>query len=233
MPLPTLEAPRYEAKIPSSGKKISFRTYLVKEEKLLLLAMESEDQNQILGVMKDVVASCTFNKVDVESLTLFDIEYLFLKLRSKSVGEVATVGIKCEKCESSNKVSINLDQVGVSAPAATNKIKLTDKIGVVMRYPKVSQLKPNVDDKAKIEVAISIVIDCIESIYDEKGIYPADESSRDELRDFVDSLNKDQFVKMQEFVAGMPKLEHECKFKCGKCGVDNVIKISGLQSFFE
>ncbi len=243
MPLPILEAPKYEVTIPSTGKKVSYRPYLVKEEKLLLLAMESENQTQVLQTMKDVVDNCTFNKLDVSKLTIFDVEYIFLKLRTKSVGEIAKIGLKCEKCGKATEISLNLDTINVSAMPKSNKIKLTDKIGVTMRYPTVGQLKPDAKERSKIEDAIEIVIDCIENIYDDKGIYPSDEQTTEEMEKFINSLNRDQFAKIQEFVAKMPRLEHKVKFTCKAmpdvrndsskpCGHENDLTISGLQSFF-
>jgi hypothetical protein len=243
MPLPILEAPKYEVVIPSTGKKVNYRPYLVKEEKLLLLAMESENQTQILQTMKDVVDNCTYNKLDVSKLTIFDIEFIFLKLRTKSVGEIAKIGVKCEKCGKPTEVSINLDAVNVSSVPKSNKIKLTDKIGVTMRYPTVGQLKPDQPERSKIEDAIEIVIDCIENIYDDKGIYPSEEQSKEEMNAFINSLNREQFAKIQEFVAKMPRLEQKIKFTCkatkldgpqagGVCGHENDLTLAGLQSFF-
>lgn len=241
MPLPVLESPKYEVKIPSTGKVVTYRPYLVKEEKILLIAMESEDQKQILQAMKDVIHSCTFGKLDVDKLAIFDIEYIFLKLRIKSVGETAKIGIKCEKCGMPVKVELELDKIQVSELPKSNKIKLTDKIGVLMRFPTVSQMKPEDKSRSKLDEGLEILRGCIESIYDDKGVYPADEQSPEELDQFIESLNSDQFLKLQEFVANMPKLEHKVKFTCrsitppstAPCGKENEITLSGIQSFFE
>lgn len=240
MPLPILESPKYEVKIPSTGKKVSYRPYLVKEEKILMIAMESQDQNQILGAMKEVISNCTFGKIDADTLCTFDLEYIFLKLRAKSVGETSKVKIKCEKCETSTAVEINLDEVEIDmAGRPSANIKLTDKVGVTMSWPKmkaatnlvVSGEKPN---DSKVSSAIDVIVSCIDSIYDEAKVYKSSEQTKAEMMQFIDSLNQAQFSKIQAFIEAMPKLEHVAKFKCSnaKCGHQNEITLSGMQNFF-
>ena len=233
MSLPILESPKYEAKVPSTGKKVNYRPYLVKEEKILMIAMESDNQAQILDAMKEVVKACTYNKVDVEKLTIFDLEFLFLKLRSKSVGEIAKVGIHCEKCQVTNKQEINLDLIEVNVPVVNNKIKLTEKVGVVLHWPHVGSVNMDeVSKKNKIDIAMDLIANCIESIYDEKAVYPAADSTLEELLAFLGSLSQAQFTKIQEFVNKMPRLQHEVEFTC-VCGHKNKLTLQGLQSFFE
>jgi len=235
MALPILETPKYEAKIPSTGKKVLYRPYLVKEEKILMVAIESGDQKQILQGMKDVIESCTFNKVDADKLALFDLEYLFLKLRSKSVGEVSKINIKCEKCQKPTTVEINLDQIDVdTSKSPSNKIKLTDKVGITLTWPKVdflTSLGEKTPEEQK-EALFDIVIKCIDTIYDDKAIHKAEDQSHEELVQFVESLNQSQFQKIQEFVEKMPKLEHTVDFTCSHCKAENSITLRGLQSFF-
>jgi len=235
MALPILETPKYETKIPSTGKKIHYRPYLVKEEKILMVAMESSDQKQMLQAMKDVVASCTFDKVDPDKLALFDLEYIFLKLRSKSVGETSKLSIKCEKCEKKTNVDVNLESIEVDmSKVPSNKIKLTDKVGISLTWPKVDFLTDlgakNEEDQRK--ALFDIVIKCIDSIYDEKQIHKAADQTPEELLEFVESLNQSQFQKIQEFIEKMPKLEHEIAFECAHCKEQNKIVIKGLQNFF-
>lgn len=235
MPLPTIETPKYEVKIPSTGKKVTYRPYLVKEEKILMIAMESKETEQLIKAMKDIISSCTFKKVDPDKLTLFDLEYIFLKLRSKAVGEISKLNLKCEKCEKYTTQQVNLDSIEVDmSQSKPNKIQLTDKIGIMMTWPKVDLLaklgsKPEQD---QTEAIYDVVVQCIESIYDEKKVYPASESSREELQTFIDSLNQTQFRKIQEFIEGMPKLEHKIDFECSHCKVANSIVLKGLQNFF-
>ena len=235
MALPILETPKYETKIPSTGKKIHYRPYLVKEEKILMVAMESSDQKQMLQAMKDVVASCTFDKVDPDKLALFDLEYLFLKLRAKSVGETSKLSIKCEKCEKKTNVDVHLDSIEVDmSHAPSNKIKLTDKVGISLTWPKVDFLTTlgSKTEEDQRKALFDIVIKCIDSIYDEKQIHKAADQTPEELLVFVESLNQSQFQKIQEFIEKMPKLEHEIVFNCAHCKQENKVMIRGLQNFF-
>lgn len=203
-----------------------------------MIALESNDQKQILTAMKEVVQNCTFRKLDPDTLCTFDLEYIFLKLRSKSVGETSKVGIKCEKCETSTTVEINLDGIEIDM---TNKpdanIKLTDKIGVILSWPKMkaaSELVDVVEKNTKVASAIDIIVSCIESIYDDTKIYKSEDQTKQELIQFVESLSQTQFAKIQEFIEAMPKLEHTAKFRCSnpKCGHLNETKLSGMSNFF-
>ena len=239
MPLPILEAPRYEVTVPSTGKKYSYRPYLVKEEKILMIALESNDEKQILNAMKDVIESCTFNKIKADNLCTFDLEYIFLKLRAKSVGEVSKVGLKCEKCEKSTPVEINIDEIEIDMnkkPKST--IKLTEKISVTLSWPKmkdaVNFVKTEENQNDRVNTAIDIIASCIEAIHDNTKTYKAEDSTKEELIQFIESLNQKQFAKIQEYIEAMPKMEHTANFKCSdkNCGHDNSIVLSGLQNFF-
>lgn len=232
MALPKIDIPKYEVKIPSTGKTVMYRPYLVKEEKILMIALESKSNSQIMTAMKDIVSSCTFNKVDPDKLCTFDLEYLFLKLRSKSVGEVSRIGIKCKHCEAVNKTEINLDEVQVQFPEKVEKkIQLNDEVGITLNYPKADFLSDQ-DGKLTPEAITNVIIACIDTIYDKDGVYHAADHKKEELAEFVDSLNQAQFLKIQEFISNMPKLQMEIKFKCEKCKKDNSLEISGLQNFF-
>jgi len=236
MALPIIETPKYTTKIPSTGKNIQYRPYLVKEEKILMIAMESDDQIQIMQAIKDVVKSCTFEKVDPDKLCTFDLEYLFLKLRAKSVGEISKVGLRCEKCEKPTNVDINLEEIKIDTEnVPSNKIKLTDSIGVIMNWPKVKLLdRIQNTTGANVNDMMGIVVSCIESIYDDKKVYPADEQTPEDLIKFIDSLNQVQFGKIQKFIEDMPKLEHTVNFMCSnkECNHQNSLVISGMSSFF-
>jgi hypothetical protein len=241
MPLPILEAPKYEVTIPSSGKKVRFRPYLVKEEKILMIALESQNQKDILTAMKEVVSNCTFGKVDTDNLCTFDLEYLFLKLRAKSVGEISKVGIKCEKCETSTVVEINLDEINVDMSNRPNPtVKLTEEIGITLAWPKMKAAADLVDTTgdekmtSKVGTAIDVVVSCIESIYDKTKIHKASEQTKEELVQFIENLSQSQFAKIQEFIEAMPKVEHIAKFKCSnaKCAHQNEITLSGMSNFF-
>lgn len=236
MALPIIETPKYETKIPSTGKKVVYRPYLVREEKLLLIAMESEDQAQIVRAMKDVVKACTFDKVDPDSLCTFDLEYIFLRLRAKAVGEVSKIGLKCEKCTKTTDLQINLDAIDIDMTAKpSNRIMLTDKIGVMMAWPKMSTVeKLDVKDASKMESAMKVILSCVEAIFDDKKMYPANEQSPEEMTAFLESLNQTQFSKIQEYIEAMPKLEHKVKFRCThkECAHENAVTLTGIQSFF-
>jgi len=241
MPLPIIESPKYEVQIPSTGKVISYRPYLVKEEKILMIALESQDAKQALNAIKDVIKTCTFNTIDPEKLTMFDLEYIFLKLRAKSVGETTTIRLKCDECETYTNVDINLDSIPLFWPNGekTNKtIKLTDKIGVTLQYitlDKMSRFNLNLkNDEDKLKIMTDMISASIESIYDQDSVYAASDSTKEELDKFVDMLNRTQIESIEKFLSGMPRLEKKIEFKCcnDKCNHDNSMTLTGLQSFF-
>ena len=237
MALPRIEAPKYSVKIPSTGKTFQYRPYLVGEEKILMIAMESENQAQILQAIKDVVKACTFDKIEPDKLCTFDLEYLFLKLRAKSVGEISKVGLKCEKCDKATTVEINLDEIAVKTDdLPSSRIKLTETIGVTMTWPKVKLIDQleGANKDSKLDNITDIVLSCIDNIFDDKKVYPADEQTHEELVQFIDSLNQSQFAKIQEYIEKMPKLEHTIQFDCTNkdCNHHNTLTISGMASFF-
>lgn len=236
MPLPTIETPKYELRLPSTNRKIQYRPYLVKEEKILMVARESNDQKQITQAVKDIISSCTFGKIDPNILSVFDLEYIFLKLRSKSVGEISKLTLKCEKCEKPNPIEVNLDEVGINTENLPDaKIMLTDKIGVVMNWPGVtliSELAEIQENNKSENLVLAVIIGCIDSIFDDKGTYRASDHSKEELQQFIESLNQTQFAQIQKFVEATPSLKHTVKFKCNHCAEQNEIVIRGLQNFF-
>jgi len=237
MPLPKLEANKYPAVIPSTNKTIEFRPFLVKEEKILMVAQESKDPSQIFEAMKDIIKTCTFNSVDASELTTYDLEYLFLQLRAKSVGETANIKIKCEECDEYNEVSINLldAKVEFSKEKVDKKIQLSDTVGIIMRpitIAKSEALSKKGNDDSDADALIHTVIASIESIYDDNGVYQTDDTSEDDLKDFVESLSRAHLELIQKYLAAQPKLKLKVEFKCNKCGHDNVRILEGLESFF-
>lgn len=238
MALPQLNSIHYDMVIPSTGQSIKYRPFVVREEKVLLTAIESEDSQQITNAMKDVVEVCTFKEVDVKSLAMFDLELIFLKLRAASVGENADIVLKCQvnKCEAENTVKVNLGNVTLKGdPKAAATISITDTVGVSLKYPTVQRvedvLKGNTPDTA-IDIAIGMIVASIDSIYDAESVYPAIESTPKELVDFIESLNKVQFTKVQEFFNEFPKLQEDIEFTCTKCGEHNKLTLEGLNDFF-
>ena len=234
MALPILESPKYNVEIPSTKKAIEYRPFLVKEEKILLMAQESQDSREMLNAMKDIIRACTFEKVDVNGLTSFDLEYIFLKLRSKSVGEISHVNIKCSSCEVSNPVEINLDEVQVKFDSTVSRtIMITDTVGVNMHYIRVKDMGALTDDKkSQSDLINEVVIASIESIFDAEKVYPAENSTKAELITFINSLNRSQMQKIEAFIAAVPALKQNVQFKCKSCGHDNQLELSGTQAFF-
>jgi len=186
MALPKLDTPTYQLKVPSTGDPVSYRPYLVKEEKILMMAMESNDTNQMMNAVKNVIRSCTSDAVDVNTLAMFDIEYIFSQLRAKSVGEVSTIKVNCRKCESSNEVDVNLENVRVDIPESdVQTIALTDTVGVSLRYPSVdAMIKAQADEsKSDVDRVFDLIIACVDSIYSGDEIFDAKEQSSKELKE--------------------------------------------------
>lgn len=232
MPLPTIETPKFTAVVPSTKKEIEYRPFLVKEEKILMMAQESNDSKSILKVTKDVLSSCTFNKLDVNSLAMYDIEYLFLQLRMKSVGEVAKLKLKCKETGEYTDYELNLEDVKVTYPEKEidNKIKLTDKVGITLKpigVDDAGEITEESDEKQFIwGIAASIA-----SVYDENGVYQLSDFTEKEVTEFIESLNRKQIEQIQEYLENQPSLSHTIKFK-GPEGHDNEITLKGIQSFF-
>ena len=192
MALPKLDSPHYEMKIPSTGKKITFRPYLVKEEKILMLALESKDDSQMVRAVKDVIRACTDDAVDVEDMPMFDMEYIFTQLRSKSVGETTKIGISCQSCNHKNDIDINLDNIRVDVPKAKErKIELTPIVGMVLKYPTVNEvLDAQVNSTSSdVDKMFDMLASCIDSIYSGDEVFDAKSQTKKELKDFIESLN--------------------------------------------
>ena len=235
MPLPILETPKYSLTIPSTNQTVEYRPFLVKEEKILLIAQESNDESNILSALKEIVKACTFNVVDPNTLTAFDLEYIFLKLRAKSVGEISEIRCKCEKCEVMTEVSINIDEIELTKPKQDqgNTVMLTDAIGITLKYLSINDLnKLNVSAGRQADTVIETVVAMIENVFDDKGVYKASQSTHEELVTFISSLNRAQMAKIEDYINNLPKLEHTVKFNCVSCKHDNEITLSGTQAFF-
>lgn len=224
--------------IPSTGQEIKYRPFVVREEKVLLTAIESDDAQQISNAMRDIVEVCTFKEVDVKALAMFDLELIFLKLRAASVGENAEVALTCsnEECKHQNPVKINLAEVELKGdPKASAVVQITDTVGVSLKYPTVLKVEDTLKaskPEAAIDIAIAMIAASIESIHDADSVYPASESTSRELVDFIESLNKEQFTKVQEFFDNFPKLKEDVEFTCEKCKTVNNVTLEGLNDFF-
>ena len=238
MALPIVETPRYECTLASQDMQVQYRPFLVKEEKILLMAMESKDNNEILNATKDVLNACTYNKIDVEKLPMFDIEYLLLQIRSKSVGEVAKFKVICpdDKVTAAD-VELNLDDVNVQVDDEhTNKIVIDEKrnLGVVLNYPSLGITKAGFDvNKTDTETMFKVIANCIDHIYEGDKIYPAKDSTEKELVDFIENITQKAFLDIKKFFDSTPQLRHEIEVTNPKTGVKSKVTFKGLQDFFQ
>jgi hypothetical protein len=237
MPLPKLSAPTYELEIPSTGKKIKYRPFLVKEEKILLLAMETEDEKQMADAVKVILANCIqTSRFKVDTLSLFDIEYLFLNIRGKSIGETVELNIICpDDGETTVPVVIDLDEIKVQkSEDHSNIIKLTDEISVVMKYPSMDLfIKNNMkESSSEIDDVFNIASMCIDQVIEGEEIYLSSSFSKKEILEFLEGMDTKQFVEVQKFFETMPKLSHTVKVKNPETKVESEVVIEGLANFF-
>ena len=239
MPLPTISTPTYELTLPSSGKKIKYRPFLVREEKVLIMALESEDTKQITNSVIDILNSCILSKgIKLETLATFDIEYLFLNIRSKSVGETIDVNIVCpDDNKTQVAVTVDVDSIKIKKDRKhKNVIKLDDNLSLKLKYPSMNQfIESNFEskiDESEVKSTLDMIISCIDVIFNEEESWPASESTPKELEDFIDQLNTKQFKLIEDFFATMPKLTHTIKVKNPNTGVESDVKLEGLAAFF-
>ena len=234
MPLPKLSIPEYDATLPVTGTKITYRPFLVKEEKLLYLAMESQDNKQMVKAVKTIIKNCTNLKTKVEDLATFEIEYIFLKIRSVAVGEVSEFKVICPDDEKTEvNITVPLGEVGVEVPDDHKaKILLDDNVGVVMKYPSLDVfIKQNLSENPDIDDIFELAAGCIGQVYDQEEVY--DSFSKSEALEFLENLNAEQFQKVQLFFETMPKLSYTIKVTNPKTKVVSDMVLEGLASFFE
>ena len=238
MPLPKIVTPTYELELPSSGETIQYRPFLVKEEKVLVIALESEDTKQITNAIKTVLKNCIQTRgIKVEQLPTFDIEYLFLNIRGKSVGETVDVNVTCPDDEvTTTKVTIDLDAIQVQKNEEhTNQIKLDDSIMMELKYPSLEQfIKSNFDfsDQNQMDQSFQLIGQCIDKIYTEEEVWAAADCTKKEVNDFLESMNSNQFKEIETFFETMPKLSHTITVTNPKTKVESEVVIEGLASFF-
>jgi len=238
MPLPKISTPTYEVELPSTGETIQYRPFLVKEEKVLVIALESEDTKQITNAIKTVIKNCILSKgVKVETLPTFDIEYLFLNIRGKSVGEEIDVNVICPDDEqTTTTVSINLDDIKVQKNEEhTNKIRIDKSIMMEMKYPSLEQfIKNNFDfsDANAMDQSFELIASCIDKIYTEDEVWSAADVTKKELNQFLEQMNSSQFKEIEKFFETMPKLSHKVKVTNPKTSVESEVVLEGLASFF-
>jgi hypothetical protein len=236
MALPKLNVPTYELVVPSTDEKIKYRPFLVKEEKILLIAMESGKSEDMLQSVKDIVDECTFNKLKLGAMPMFDVEYIFLNIRSKSVGEVSKLKVLCQddmKTYADIEVDLNDIQVQVDDDH-TNKIELSDEMGVIMKYPTIDSFSKHKIDDVSASNMLNVIVACIAQIYDKKGeeVYDSKDSTEKELIDFIEQLNTKQFAQIQKFFDTMPSLRHTITVKNPKTKKESEVTLTGINDFF-
>ena len=234
MTLPVINTPTYELEVPSTKEKLTYRPFLVKEEKILLLAMEEEENAHLNKALKQVVHNCTFQKIDVGKLPLFDLEYIFLRIRAKSVGEVAKIQVLCEDDgETYVPIEVDLESIEVEFQEDhTTKIELTDEIGIEMGYPTFEFLNFKAD-QTEVNQLFDIIGSSIERVYEGETVYEKADFSKKDLKVFLESLTSEQFLKVQKFFETMPRLRHKIEVVNPKTKKKNEITLEGLQAFFE
>ena len=239
MPLPKINTPTYELELPSTGKKIKYRPFLVREEKILLLALESEDMKQITDSVVSILSDCIITRgVKVSDLSTFDIEYLFLNVRARSVGESVEVNITCPDDNATTvPVEIDLDSIKIAKDKNhKNTIKLDDKLSMKLKYPSLDQfIDSNFEtsnDASEVDKSMSMVVSCIDMVYDDEESWDASDCTKKELEEFLEQLNSKQFKEIETFFTTMPKLSHTVKVTNPNTKVKSDVVLEGLASFF-
>lgn len=234
--LPKLNnVPKYSITIPSNNKEIAVRPFLVKEEKIMLIALESQDPKQIASGVLDTVRSCMLEDIHVDLLTSYDVEYLFLQLRCKSVGETTDLLLKCSHCTHENKISFNLNDIKMNVKTIGNKIKVTDDIALEMKHPSFSSLANNeniIGEKTTTTDQIfALIKESVVAVMSGENRIDIKEVGLDEFQEFLESMTQQQFNNIRKYIENIPKLTHDINFKCEKCHEDNTVTVEGLQSF--
>lgn len=239
MALPKIDTPVYDITLPLSGTNVKFRPFLVKEQKNLMMALEADDSTTIEKNIKQVLINCTINDdIDFDSLPVVDIEYYFLNLRARSIGEVVDLKYRCnnevenKECGNIMETSVNILDIKPEKTVEDSVIQLTDQIYIKLNYPKFGSIKQFADVKDLTELAISMIVDSVDYIFDGDQYYYANETPKNELVSFIESLNHTQFSKIEDFFDNLPKLNKMLNVKCSKCGFDHLIYVEGLEDFF-
>lgn len=241
--LPKLDVPIYEVTLISTGKTVRIRPFLVKEQKLFLMASESEDQKETVNVIRQVLKNCILDEIDVDGLPTFDLEWLFINLRARSVEEVVELRYRCnnklkdehgeeKSCGGAVEFDLNLLEITPTKnPEHTNKIQLTDNLGVCLKYPTFEMIQ-KYETMDENDVMMNVLVDCIDYIYDKDSVYYAKDTTKEELIDFVDNLQQVHLEKIKKFFDTLPEIKKDVHFKCPKCGYEEDIEIKGMQNFF-
>jgi len=230
MSLPKLTTPTYELILPSTGLKIKYRPFLVREHKILLTMSEADDE-EVSRIIRDLVDVCTFKELNTQNLPHFDIEYIFMNLRAKSIGETVEVIVTCE-CEEKINTSFSIDNIVVEKKEGhTNKIMINDDVGIEMKYPSIRDVIL-LSSSDKSDDIVDMVVDCVKGIFDNENYWEAADQTKEEINEFIQSLTKEQFDKIEEFFVTAPKVVQTVECDCPKCGKQNISRIEGLHNFF-
>jgi hypothetical protein len=240
MALPLNNTPIYNLTLPSTGSNLRYRPFLVKEEKSLLIAQQSEDTKVMVDTLKGIIKSCVKDDLDVDSLATFDLEYIFTQLRARSVGEMVELIMSCDEDHGDKdklakvKVIVDLTKLQVSkSEGHDKKIPLFGDVGIVMKYPSIDVIKKlESANTSEVDSVFSVMIECIDFIYDSEEVYHAKEQTKKELSDFIENLTSEQFAKVQTFFETMPKLKHDINYNCPVCGKAHTVTLEGMESFF-
>lgn len=240
MALPKVDVPTYNIDLPLSKKKIKFRPFLVKEQRNLLMAMEANDSETVHNAIRDILNNCTLTKdIDLDALPILDVEYYFLQLRAKSVGEVVEMKYRCnnvvddKECGNTMESKLNLNDVKVKQEESVSpEIQITDKLTVRFKYPQFDMVKGSMKYEDVADLTFSLIAQSIEWVFDGEQYYYGKEQTEQELLEFIEGLNQEQFEKVEKFFENLPKLHETIEIKCKKCGFEHKIEVEGLESFF-
>lgn len=242
--LPKIETPVYEVKLISTGKTVQFRPFLVKEQKLFLMNTENDDVEATVKVIRQILKNCVLSDIDIDALPVFDLEYLFMHLRARSVSETVNLKYRCnndiktesgeeKKCGTINEIGFNVLEIQPTLTEGhTKKFKLNDKIGIVMKYPTFETMQKAMG-KTENDVIMDLIYDSIDQVYDDENVYHMKDTTREEIVDFVDNLQQKDLENIRTFFETMPKMKKDVHYKCKKCGYEENITLEGVQSFFE
>ena len=234
MDLPKQSTPKYTCILPSDGKEVEYRPFLVQEQKSLLIAQEQEDDKAMFSAVQDLIEACTYGKLKSTQLAVIDMEYLFLKIRAKSVGETANLQVSChdKKCDGHGEVVINLDDVEVVGDEPENKIMINDEIGIELRYPRIGDIDLINSEEGSMTQTLEMLKRCMVTVFDQENVYPTSDSSTQELDEFVNTLSMSQMEMISEYFGSIPQLKKEVKSECVQCGKDINTTIQGMNNFF-
>ena len=231
MALPTIDQPIFEMKIPSTGKDVKFRPFLVREEKILLIAQQGGSDKEVIRAIKQILSNCLIDNIDVDQLATFDLEYMFLKLRARSVNNIVKLAYRDTEDDKVYDFEIDLDEIEIEVKPVNNKIKVNDEIGIIMKYPAASITDELGEYDNEVDLLLFFVRKCIDQIFDSENVYPANESTEEEMNQFIDSLDVQTFERIREFFDSIPTLSHTLKYTNSNDN-ERVIELNNLKDFF-